>query len=44
VRIEAIETLVCHAVVSGDVYSLNDLGDHILVLAGQARRFLAVAA
>jgi hypothetical protein len=44
VRLAAAELFLCHAAVSGDVFTATECVDHALVLIGQARRFLDVAA
>jgi hypothetical protein len=39
----ALERLVCHAVVCGDVFALDELGDHIVEMLARADRHLEVA-
>lgn len=44
VRLEAAERLLAHALVSADVFTLDEIGEHVLTLVGQADRHLSVAA
>lgn len=43
IRLEAVERVVLHAVVSGDVYELADLGDWLVLSLAAADRQLALA-